>query len=543
MKSQEAQRSTDSNLADVADIEKHDDAPAPAPQRGLTGIKFFLVVISTLSSIFLYALDNTIVADLIPIIVNDFQSVDQIGWLSVGFMIGGVAVIMPFGKLYGLFNAKWLYIASLILFEASSALCGGAPNMTAMIVGRVFAGAGGIGMYLGVLTLISVNTLDHERPTYLSLIGLVWGLGTVLGPVVGGAFAKVNWRWSFYINLIIGAVFAPVYLFMIPPFDPAAGTAFGKRVVKIDIVGAIISIGAMVSLIMAMNFGGTLYAWNSGQVIALFVVSGILFIAFAVQQGFSFLTAAANRMFPVHFLRNKEALLLFICAAAINSSTFITIYFIPIYFQFTRGDDALQSAVRLLPLIFLLSFTILSNGFLMSKLGYYQPWYIVGSAIALVAGVLFSRITTTTSTSAIYGFEVLLGVGAGAFIQAGYAVIQTVTEYADLYYAIAFMMIAQIGGIALGLSISSAVFVNLAKNRLVALLPGIPASQIQQAISGTSSTFFETLSATDRANALTAIIESMQKVFIPVYVGGAVALVTSAFLNRKRAFLPVGAAA
>lgn len=98
-------------------------------------------------------------------------------------MIGGVAVIMPFGKMYGLFNAKWLYISSLVLFEAASALCGGAPTMSAMIVGRVFAGAGGIGMYLGVLTLLSVNTSDKERPAYLSLIGLVWGLGTVLGPV------------------------------------------------------------------------------------------------------------------------------------------------------------------------------------------------------------------------------------------------------------------------------------------------------------------------------------------------------------------------
>jgi MFS family permease len=85
-------------------------------------------------------------------------------------MIGGVAVIMPFGKLYGLFNAKWLYICSVVLFEASSALCGGSPNMPAMIVGRVFAGAGGIGMYLGVLTLLSVNTSDKERPAYLSLM-------------------------------------------------------------------------------------------------------------------------------------------------------------------------------------------------------------------------------------------------------------------------------------------------------------------------------------------------------------------------------------
>lgn len=126
-------------------------------------------------------------------------------------------MIMPYGKFYNLFDPKWVYIASFVLFQASSALCGGAPNMTAEIIGRVFAGTGGNGMYLGLLTLISVNTTDKERPAWLSLrygdaraklhvcadassSGLVWGIGTVLGPVVGGGFELYNWRWAFYIN-------------------------------------------------------------------------------------------------------------------------------------------------------------------------------------------------------------------------------------------------------------------------------------------------------------------------------------------------------
>ena len=102
--------------------------------------------------------------------MNDLGEVEKLPWLSVGFMIGGVAMVMPFGKLYGMYNAKWLYIISSIIFLAASALCGAAPTMNAMIVGRVFAGAGGNGMYLGVLTLLSVTTTDRERPTYLSLM-------------------------------------------------------------------------------------------------------------------------------------------------------------------------------------------------------------------------------------------------------------------------------------------------------------------------------------------------------------------------------------
>jgi MFS family permease len=145
-------------------------------------------VIATLISVFLYALDNTVVADIVPAIVNDFDRVSDLPWLSVGFALGG--------KLFGLCDAKWLYITCVVIFMAASALCGAAPNMDAEIVGRVLAGAGGNGMYLGVLTLLSVNTSDTERPVYLSLVGVFFGVGTVLGPIIGGGFEKYTWRWA-----------------------------------------------------------------------------------------------------------------------------------------------------------------------------------------------------------------------------------------------------------------------------------------------------------------------------------------------------------
>jgi len=124
---------------------------------------------------------------------------------------------------------------------------------------------------------------------------------------------------------------------------------------------------------MPINFGGTTYSWNSGSIIALFIVAGVLWLAFAVQQSLALWTTPTDRMFPIQFLKNKEAILLFICAAASNSAVFVPIYYIPIYFQFSRGDGALDSAIRLLPLIFLLCTTILVNGKLMSRFGYYMP--------------------------------------------------------------------------------------------------------------------------------------------------------------------------
>ena len=141
-------------------------------------------------------------------------------------------------------------------------------------------------------------------------------------------------------------------------------------------------------LVMAINFGGALYPWNSGQIIALFVLASVLLVAFAAQQQFAWFTTTTDRMFPVHLLWNLEANLLFVAAAGCNAAGFIPIYYIPVYFQFTRGDTALEAAVRLLPLIILLSATIMANGYLMGKLGYYQPWYLIGGALALVGNVL-----------------------------------------------------------------------------------------------------------------------------------------------------------
>lgn len=136
-------------------------------RRRLIAIQWALVVFSFLSSIFLFSLDNTVLADLVPIIVNQFKRVDQISWLSVGFTIGAVVLALSFGKLYATFDAKWLYVGSSTLFLAASILCGAAPNMSAEIVGRVLAGVGGNGMYLGTLTLIIAHTTALERGVYL----------------------------------------------------------------------------------------------------------------------------------------------------------------------------------------------------------------------------------------------------------------------------------------------------------------------------------------------------------------------------------------
>jgi MFS family permease len=514
------------------------DSDANASPRQIHGVIWILVVAATLSSIFLYSLDNTVVADITPATVNEFGDVLKLPWLSVGFLLGGIAVVLPIGKIYGLFDAKWLYIISAVIFNVGSAICGAAPNMDALIVGRVLAGMGGNGMYLGVVTLLSVNTSDRERPGYLSFVGLFWGIGTILGPVIGGAFVEspATWRWAFYINLCVAGLFAPVYLLWIPSFKPRAGTKTTQLVREIDVPGTVLYMGAIMCLIMGINFGGTLYAWNSGAIIALFVVSGVCFISFGIQQTFYLLTTPDQRIFPVQFFRNINALLVFVSASAVNAAGFIPIYYIPLYFQFTRGDGPIQAAVRLLPLIFVLSVTILLNGHLMSRFSYFQPWYIFGSVLTLIGGVLLSRIDSNTSEGRIYGYEVLLGLGVGSYVQAGYAVIQAVVPPTEMAHGISFAMLAQLCGIGFGLSIAGAIFINKAILGLAELLPGVSHDELQLAISGTSGDYFEAMPEELRSRAVNTIVDALSNVFILVYVGAAVSLVVSVCFTQRKLF-------
>ncbi|KAG0633768.1 major facilitator superfamily domain-containing protein [Tuber brumale] len=513
-----------------------------APPRTVTGVVWVLVVISILSSTFLFALDNTVVADIQASVITDFGEIEKLSWLGIAFVLAGCATILPWGKAYGVFNAKWLYILSVFIFEVGSAVCGAAPNMNALIIGRAVAGLGGSGMYLGSLNLLSVTTTVHERPAYIGATGLTWGLGTVLGPVVGGAFSEssATWRWAFYINLLIGAVFAPVYLVLLPSADPQPNTPFVPRIKQLDWLGTILNIGSFVSLIMAINFGGTLYAWDSPQEIALFVVGGVLIIVFGVTQAYSVLTTPAQRLFPGEFLRDPFLVLLFAMMAAASTAIFVPTYYIPLYFQFVRGDTALEAAVRLLPFIIIMVVFCIVNGGAMSKTGYYAPWYLFGGAMVLIGGSLMYTVEETTSTAKVYGYTILIGIGSGSYIQASFSVAQAKVKPAQLASAVGYISLAQTGGIVIALAICGSVFLNESVKGITPFLEGVPAAAIKSAVAGSGSELFRSLEGETRQNVLHAIIKAMDKNYILLIVAGAMTVIGSLFMKWEKLFLEVG---
>ncbi len=334
---------------------------------------------------------------------------------------------------------------------------GAAPNMTALVIGRVISGIGGSGVYVGGMTYIAVLTTPNERPLYLAGIMSIWGIGNVLGPIVGGSFAQstATWRWGFYINLPIAALFTPGILFCLPRIRPMPDTPFLKKLRLQDWVGLVVFIGFWACFAMAGSFGGTLFPWTGGSEIALWVMTGVLLIAFILLTIYHPFIPAEHKLLPVHFMRTKDLIILPIEAFLVAGCMFMSIYYTPLIFQFTRGDGPLDAGVRILPLICMIVFGSLLNGFVMPRLGYYMPWYVVGNALLVIGAALMGKsenaklpvctysisagkpdcthtnqrlpntvtVDVSTSNSAIYGYTVLIGLGVGCFQSAGVAVV------------------------------------------------------------------------------------------------------------------------
>lgn len=299
----------------------------------------------------------------------------------------------------------------------------------------------------------------------------------------------------------------------------------------------ILLMGCLVSLIMAINFGGLTYPWNLGQIIALLVVAVVLFLLLAFQQGLTLFVTLPRRLIPVQLTRSLLVIMLFLCTIASAAGVFVPIFFVPLFFQFTRGDGALEKGVRLLPLIIVLIVSIGINGALMARFGHYMPWYLFGGLICVAGGALMYTVNQDTDASHVYGYTLLIGVGVGMWIQASFSVAQAVVDKAHVPAAIGFITLAQFLGNTTALTIANAIFLNLAETKVQALLPAFAPSQIQAAISGVTDDCIERLGPGVRARVIEAIVVSMGNTYILVITAGSLVAVRSLFMKREKLFI------
>lgn len=388
------------------------------------------------------------------------------------------------------------------------------------------------------MTYIAILTCPKERPIYNALVGPCWGTGCILGPILGGAFSvgTATWRWAFYINLVLAAITAPIYILWFPRFNPQSAVSMKTKLRNIDWLGALLNASTFTTLTAVIYFSGGAWQWKSAATIALWVVAGVSLFSYVIQQTFSIFTTEKHRIFPVHFVKQRSMVLLYFGTAAAATSLFVPVYYIPILFQFTRGDSAMSAAVRLLPFITVnITFAMLS-GALLPVFRYYMPWYTLSGIFLIIGGTLMYCVTSSTVTAAIYGFEVLIAIGAGLTQQMGYSVACIKVKPQDVAAAVGFINVAQLGSITIALAISGSVFQNVGFQRLQEALQDYSFSEtdIRSALAGTQSSLLRQSDARIVDLTVGVISHTIGSVFGLIIAAGALALVSSFCMRREK---------
>ena len=311
-----------------------------------------------------------------------------------------------------------------------------------------------------------------------------------------------------------------------------------------DWLGIFLNAAVYVLYCMPLTLGGTTWSWTDGRIIIFYVFFFVALIAFILTQYFSFLTTKANRIFPMDFLRRRTLVLLYVTMCCLSTALFVPIYYIPLFFSFVYGYTGVQSAVALLPFICIAITTIMANGFLMPRFGYYQPWYVASFFFMTIGGALmYSLVDVTTSKGTIYGFSVLMALGAGFAATAGYSVAPTKVEPHRIPDAIGFINTAQIGASAISLTITSAIFQNIGYAYVAEALTGLnfTSEDIHAALAGADSTVFQTVSDEVRQQVLAGIVEAMRNAWILCIVAGALGLVCSLLMRTEKLFMETAA--
>jgi hypothetical protein len=331
-------------------------------------------------------------------------------------------------------------------------------------------------------------------------------------------------------------VTAPVYIFLFPRYNPQPNITGLRKLAQIDWVGATLNALTFVLFMVVLTFSGSTWRWNTSGPIALWTIFGLSLISYALQQTFSIFTTPERRLFPVHFLKSRTMLLLYFTTAASAAGMAVGIYYVPLFFQFTKGDSALKAAVRLLPYIILFVFSVMFAGGLLPIFGRYAPWYFPAGILMIIGAAFMYQIKETAHTAAIYGFEVLIAIGVGLIFQTGYNVAAAKVDPIDVPASIGFINVAQIGSIAISLSISGALFQNLGYTYLREALTEYNFSEgaLRSALAGIESVVLNKEGPVVRGLAINAIIKTIDKIYALVMAAGALTFVSACFMSWEK---------
>jgi EmrB/QacA subfamily drug resistance transporter len=408
----------------------------------------------------LAALDQTIVSTALPTIVGDLGGVNHLSWVVTAYLLSSTVVGPLYGKLGDLYGRKRLLQVAIVLFLIGSALCGASQNMTELIAFRALQGLGGGGLIVIIFAVVGDVIPPRDRGRYQGFFGAVFGVATVIGPLLGGFFVDtLSWRWIFYVNLPLGALaFAVIGVVLTSHREQLRH--------RIDYLGAALLTGSLSAVVLFTSLGGTTYPWGSGPMIALIVLGAVLLAAFLLVE-----RRAEEPILPLELFRNRVFAVTCAIGFIVGLALFGSVTYLPLYMQLVKGHSPTTSGLLITPLMGGVLVTSILSGQLISRYGRYRPFPIAGTALMTVALALFAGLGVGTPTWDVALESVLLGLGLGMVMQVLVLAAQNAVDYRYLGVATSgSTLFRQVGG-SIGVSLFGAIFANRLRANLSARLP------------------------------------------------------------------------
>ncbi|MYV52926.1 MDR family MFS transporter [Streptomyces sp. SID3212] len=417
-----------------------------------------IVLLALMIAMLLAMLDNMIVGTAMPTIVGELGGLEHLSWVVTAYTLATAASTPIWGKLGDLYGRKGVFLTSIVIFLIGSVLSGMAQDMNQLIGFRAIQGLGAGGLMVGVMAIIGDLIPPRERGKYQGMMAGVMALAMIGGPLVGGAITDhLGWRWSFYINLPLGAVALAMVtaVLHLPKKD--------RSKVRIDFLGAGLLTVGITSIVLVTTWGGTEYDWSSAIIMELIALGVVALIGFVVVQ-----KRTAEPLLPLHIFRSRNFTLMSVIGFLTGFVMFGAVLFLPLYQQSVQGASATNSGLLLLPMLLSMMVVSLIAGRVTTSTGKYRIFPILGGALMTVGLFLLAQMDTETSrlTSGVY--MAVLGAGMGFLMQITMLVAQNSVEAKDMGVASSSATLFRTLGSSFGVAIMGALFNSRVQDEMAA---------------------------------------------------------------------------
>jgi EmrB/QacA subfamily drug resistance transporter len=484
--------------------------------------KQYTVFIGLMIGMLLAMLDNMIVGTALPTIVGDLGGLNHFSWVVTAYTLTSAISTPIWGKLSDLYGRKGMFIASILVFLAGSALAGTSGSMTELIAYRGLQGLGAGGLMVGAMAIMAEMVPPRERGKIQGLFAAVMPVAMVGGPLVGGFITDhLDWRWAFYVNLPLGAIALAVVGVTLKLPKRAANKP------SIDYWGAALLTLGIGSLVLGATWGGSQYAWDSWQIIGLGVLTVVSLAAFAwVEQ------RVAEPLLPLRLFKIRNFSLASVLAFMSGFAMFGAVSFLPQYQQIVQGASATNSGLLLLPMMAGVLVVSTIVGQVTSRTGHYRTFPIFGMATMGLGMVLLSTLTLTTSSFTSSVYILVVGAGLGFLMGTTNLIAQNSVDMKDLGVATSTATFARTIGGSLGVAVLGSIFTGRITDSLTSAL-GPAGSSLTSAGGQLSPKMIATLPAPVHNAYLGGMVDGIQGVFMWGAVFVALGFVVSWFIRSE----------